>query len=166
MMAPKSAPLTMSPRLHVQRHTASSEAKFSEINTATVRCYERGHVVLLTEIEAMFIFSTVADTLAQRFTKEHVREDPKATASIRRAMLELLPPEGSGFEIDRFRHRLLVASNATSLWFLRVNLHQHLTHSLGEQSAMQQVHALRHLFDSVLPASLLGPKTHRRGLHP
>lgn len=72
-------------------------------------------------------------------------------------MLELLPPEGSSCAIDRLRNRLLDAPNATSLWFLRVSVHQQLTQSLGEQTAMQQVRALRPLFEGRVSPSLLGP---------
>jgi hypothetical protein len=122
----------------------------------------RGHVAQPTEAEVMFILSTIADTFAQRLTKERVRHDPDATARIRSALLELMPSEGSDCEVDRLRHRLLVAPNATSLWFLRVSVHQQLTRSLGEELAMQQVHALKPLFERSISPSLLGHLTTRR----
>lgn len=110
----------------------------------------------------MFILSTIADTFVQTLKMERVRHDPAATTRIRAAMLELLPPQGGGGEIDRLRHRVLVAPDPTSLWFLRVSVHQHLTRSAGEQSAMQQVHALRPLFEKRVAPSLLGPLVKHR----
>lgn len=105
----------------------------------------------------MYLISTIVDTFAQRLTKGHVRHNPKATDRIRAAMLALLPDQGNGCETDRLRQRLLVAPNATSLWFLRVNLHQQMTRSSSEQVAMEQVHALRPLFERCVPPSLLCP---------
>jgi hypothetical protein len=122
----------------------------------------RGHVAQPNADKAMFILSTIADTFAQRLTREHVRHDPMAAERIRKAMVDLLPPEGSSCDVDRLRHRLLVAPNATSLWFLRVNVHQQLTRSLGEKMAMQQVQALRPLFERSVSPSLLGPHVERR----
>lgn len=132
------------------------------INPASPRCDVKRSCCLAHADNFMFILSTIADTFAQRLTKEYVRHDPSANARIRVAMLELLPPEGGDSEIDRLRHRLLAAPNATSLWFLRVNLHQQLTRSSGEQVAMQQVHALRHLFENAVPTSLMGPTPKQR----
>lgn len=105
----------------------------------------------------MQLLSTIVDTFAQCLTKGHVRHNPQATARIRAAMLALLPAQGNVCETDRLRQRLLAAPNATSLWFLRVNLHQHMTRSSSEQAAMEQVHALRPLFERCVPPSLLCP---------
>jgi hypothetical protein len=114
----------------------------------------------------MHIFSTIADSFAQRLTNEPVRADPTAAQRIRKAMLELLPCEGSGHETDRLRLRLLVAADATSLWFLRVDLHRHLTRSSCERSAMQQVHALRPLFEGSIPPALMGLTADQRAALP
>jgi len=118
---------------------------------------ERGHIALPTIHPAMYLISTIVDTFAQRLTKGHARHDPTATARIRSAMLALLSTQGSGCETDRVRQRLLSAPDATSLWFLRVNLHQQLTRLSSEEAAMQQVHALRPLFERCVPPSLLCP---------
>jgi hypothetical protein len=116
----------------------------------------------LTETDVMHIFTTIADSFAQRLSNEPVRSDLHAAQRIRKAMLELLPAEGCGYETDRLRLRLLVAADATSLWFLRVDLHRHLTRSSCEQSAMQQVQALRPLFEGSIPTALLGLAAHQR----
>lgn len=109
----------------------------------------------------MHIFSTLADTFAQRLTNEPVHDDATARQRIREAMLGLIPPEGSGHEADRLRHRVQSAADATSLWFLRVDLHRHLTRSSCERSAMQQVHALRPFFEGSIPPALLGSAENR-----
>lgn len=110
----------------------------------------------------MRIFTTILDTVAQRLMSEPVRHDPAALSRIRRAMLDLLPGD-TGWEDERLRHRLMVAVDPKSLWFLRVEVHQRLCRSLGEQAALDSVQALWPLFEDSIEPSLLGKRPGRRG---
>lgn len=110
----------------------------------------------------MRIFSTILDTVTQRLMSEPVRHDPAALARIRRAMIELMPKD-AGWEDERLRHRLLVAVDPKSLWFLRVELHQRLCRSVGEEAALESVQALWPLFEDSIEPALLGKRPGRRG---
>ena len=110
----------------------------------------------------MRIFSTILDTVTQRLMSEAVRHDPAALSRIRRAMIELLPNDDS-WEDERLRHRLLVAVDPKSLWFLRVELHHRLCRSVGEEAALESVQALWPLFEDSIEPALLGKRPGRRG---
>lgn len=110
----------------------------------------------------MRILSTILDTVTQRLMSDPVRHDPAALSRIRRAMLELLPNE-PGWEDERLRHRLLVAVDPKSLWFMRVELHQRLCRSMGEEAALESVQALWPLFEDSIEPALLGKRPGRRG---
>lgn len=110
----------------------------------------------------MRIFTTILDTVTQRLMSDPVRHDPAALSRIRRAMLDLLP-EDTGWEDERLRHRLMVAVDPKGLWFLRVEVHQRLCRSLGEQAALDSVQALWPLFEDSIEPSLLGKRPGRRG---
>ncbi|MFN7123058.1 MAG: hypothetical protein ACK4NM_13610 [Hydrogenophaga sp.] len=110
----------------------------------------------------MRIFTTILDTVAQRLMSEPTRHDPAALARIRRAMIDLMPSD-AGWEDERLRHRLLVAVDPKSLWFLRVDLHQRLCRSMGEEAALDSVQSLWPLFEDSIEPSLLGKRPGRRG---
>lgn len=110
----------------------------------------------------MRIFTTILDTVTQRLMSEPARHDPAALSRIRRAMLDLLPSDAS-WQNDRLRHRLLVAVDPKSLWFMRVELHQHLCRSMGEEAALESVQALWPLFEDSIEPALLGKRPGRRG---
>jgi hypothetical protein len=110
----------------------------------------------------MRIFTTILDTVAQRLMSEPARHDPAVLSRIRRAMIDLMPND-AGWEDERLRHRLLVAVDPKSLWFLRVDLHQRLCRSMGEEAALDSVQALWPLFEDSIEPSLLGKRPGRRG---
>lgn len=110
----------------------------------------------------MRIFTTILDTVTQRLMSDPVRHDPAALSRIRRAMLDLLPDD-AGWEDERLRHRLLVAVDPKSLWFMRVELHQRLCRSVGEEAALESVQALWPLFEDTIEPALLGKRPGRRG---
>ncbi|MDM7941954.1 MAG: hypothetical protein QUV35_04930 [Hydrogenophaga sp.] len=110
----------------------------------------------------MSIFTTILDTVTQRLTSTPARHDPATLSRIRRAMVDLLPPD-AGWEDERLRHRLLVAVDPKSLWFLRVELHQRLCRSMGEEAALESVQALWPLFEDSIEPALLGKRPGRRG---
>lgn len=110
----------------------------------------------------MRLFTTILDTVAQRLMSEPVRHDPAALSRIRRAMIDLMPTD-AGWEDERLRHRLLVAVDPKSLWFLRVELHQRLCRSMGEEAALDSVQSLWPLFEDSIEPSLLGKRPGRRG---
>lgn len=110
----------------------------------------------------MRIFSTILDTVTQRLMSETVRHDPVALSRIRRAMIELMPNDAT-WEDERLRHRLLVAVDPKGLWFLRVELHQRLCRSVGEEAALESVQSLWPLFEDSIEPSLLGKRPGRRG---
>lgn len=110
----------------------------------------------------MRIFTTILDSVTQRLMSEPFRHDPAALARIRGAMLDLVPGD-AGWEDDRLRHRLLVAVDPKSLWFMRVELHQRLCRSIGEEAALESVQALWPLFEDSIEPSLLGKRPGRRG---
>lgn len=111
------------------------------------------------DTRAMQLFSTLADTLAQHLLKPQASQRSAAVARIRGAMLELLPTDGADLEADRIRRRLILASDATSLWFLRVTLCQHLTGSQGEHAAMEQIDSLAPLFKGAIPHAIQGRRS-------
>lgn len=110
----------------------------------------------------MRIFTTILDTVAQRLMSETTRHDPAALSRIRRAMIDLMPND-TGWEDERLRHRLLVAADPKSLWFLRMDLHQRLCRSMGEEAALASVQSLWPLFEDSIEPSLLGKRPGRRG---
>lgn len=112
----------------------------------------------------MHIFSTIADTLAQRLSKTPVRGRTPDIEDARRAMLALLPDGGGDLETERLRIRLLTATDVAGLWFLRVRLHQQLTRTLGEDLAMRRVRGLQHWFEPIVPAAWHRPATNRLSL--
>lgn len=105
----------------------------------------------------MHIFSTIADTFAQQLSKAPIRSPSLDIEDARQAMLALVPDGGGDLETERLRIRLRTATDAASLWFLRVRLHQHLTQTLGEGLAMQRVHGLQHWFEPIVPAAWYRP---------
>lgn len=111
----------------------------------------------------MHIFSTIADTLAQRLSKTPVRGRTPDIEDARRAMLALLPDGGGDLETERLRIRLLTATDVAGLWFLRVRLHQQLTRTLGEDLAMRRVRGLQHWFEPIVPAAWHRPTRKQPG---
>ncbi|QHE75857.1 hypothetical protein [Hydrogenophaga sp. PBL-H3] len=110
----------------------------------------------------MRIFTTILDTVTQRLVSDPFHHDPASLSRIRRAMLDLLPNDTS-WEDERLRHRLLVAVDPKSLWFMRVELHQRLCRSMGEEAALDSVQALWPLFEDTIEPALLGKRPGRRG---
>jgi hypothetical protein len=105
-------------------------------------------------------FSTIFDTMAQRLYGEEPARDPARLLRIRHAMLDLLPREdacGNDWPTERLRHRLLVAPDPHSLWFMRAELNQLLCQRMGERPAFALVAQLTPLFRGAVRPALLAP---------
>lgn len=72
---------------------------------------------------------------------------------IRQAMLDSLDSDAR-LDFPMLERRILQASSAPSLWFLRPDLLTALANSSGEQAAYKAVGEISDMFDGLLPQSM------------